>query len=304
MEVISFVWNNLLIIPLTNLFVLFTTITGNAGFGLILLTVLIRVATFPLNLKQMRTTRAMTALAPRLSELQKRYTDPKRRSEEQMRLYREAGVSPLGCFSSMLIQMPILFALYRAFSFSIGEAPEALVQLSPRLYNWGYLRSSMPLQGNFLWLHLGQPDPIILPLLVASTTYVLQKMTMMPATDDKQRAQNSMMNLMMPLLFGWITINLISGLGLYYVLSNVIGIAMQYFYVGRGPINWRGLVGLSQEPVLPRMMELRQQSVDRINAVQFDDGKETQEESSAKQDEEPPARRRRRYSSGRRRGRR
>ena len=57
----------------------------------------------------------------------------------------------------------------------------------------------MPLPADFLWLHLGRPDPIILPILVAATTYILQKMTMMPATDERQRAQNSMMNLMMPL---------------------------------------------------------------------------------------------------------
>ena len=76
-----------------------------------------------------------------------------------------------------------------------------------------------------------------------------------------------MMNMMMPLLFGWITISLPSGLGLYYVLSNVIGVVLQYAYVGGGPINWRGLVGLSQDPVLPKALEVRQTHIDRVSRM-------------------------------------
>ncbi len=65
-----------------------------------------------------------------------------------------------------------------------------------------------------------------------------------------------MMNMMMPLMFGYITLTLPSGLGLYYVLSNLIGMVMQYVYVGGGPFNWRALVGLSKEPVLPRAADV------------------------------------------------
>jgi YidC/Oxa1 family membrane protein insertase len=184
-----------------------------------------------------------------------------------MKLYREAGINPLGCFSSMLIQMPILIALYQTFSIAIGETPEALISLSKRLYDFEYLRSGMPLPANFLWMHLGRPDPFILPLLVAVSTYVLQKMTMMPATDERTRAQNSMMNMMMPLIFGWITTTLPSGLGLYYALSNIVGMVMQYLYVGGGPFNWRALLGLSQDAVLPRALVVRENQTRRIRDI-------------------------------------
>jgi len=305
MSLISDVFNLFLITPLTNLFVLLTTLTGNAGVAVIILTLIIRAITMPLTLKQMHSTRTMMALGPRQQEIQKRYKDPKRRQQEMMKLYREAGINPLGCFSSMLIQLPILISLYRTFIIAVGEAPESLIRLSERIYGWDYLRSNLPLPADFLWLHLGRPDPFALPLIVALSTYSLQKMSTMPSTDEKQRAQASMMNLMMPLLFGWITLTLPSGLGLYYALSNIIGMVMQYAYVGGGPINWRALVGLSQEPVLPRAVEQRE--AQRVRYSQLgksdEDGQEEPEDESEEAKEKPATggkRRRRRYGRGRR----
>jgi YidC/Oxa1 family membrane protein insertase len=273
MGFISEFFDLFLINPLTNLFVLLTTLTGNAGIAVILLTIIIRIVTLPLNLKQMHSTRVMSALAPRMQEINKRYSDPRKRSEEQMKLYREAGFNPIGCFSSMLIQFPILIALYRTFRLAVGESPESLIKLSERIYPWDYLRSGLPLPADFLWMHLGQPDPFVLPLLVAVTTYTLQKMTTVTAGQtEQQRAQASLMNFMMPLLFGWITLTLPSGLGLYYVLSNVIGMLMQYAYVGGGPFNWRALVGLSQEPVLPRQLAVRERHAERVRKLGRENG--------------------------------
>ncbi len=294
-----------LINPLTNLFVFLTAFTGNAGLAVIVLTILIRALTLPLTLKQMRSTRAMAAMAPRMQEIQKRYKDPKRRSEEQMKLYRELGINPLGCFSSMLIQMPILFALYGTFRLALGTSPEALLDLSGRLYPWSYLRGAVPLPEHFLWLSLGKGDPtgLALPLMVGLTTYVLQKMSTLPPTDQKQAAQNSMMNVMMPLIFAFITINLPSGLGLYYVLSNVIGMVLQYMYVGRGAINWRALVGLSQEPVLPRALQARTAAMEAARGTSSRASEEEPAEEKAPS-RSAAAARRRRYASGRRRGRR
>src|SRR3954447_13551396 len=309
-EPISFFFNNFLINPLTNLFVLLSHLTGNAGFGVILLTIFIRVITLPPTLRQMHTTRMMAALQPRMQEIQKKYKDPRRRSQEQMKLYKDAGVNPLGCFSGMLLQFPILIALYRTFSLAVGESPESLISLHDRLYPWDFLRNGLPLHSDFLWLHLGRPDPIILPVLVAATTYVLQKVTMMPANDEKARAQASMMNMMMPLLFGWITINLPSGLGLYYVLSNLIGVVLQYAYIGGGPINWRAIIGLSQDPVLPRALDVRMAQMKALERSQADDDDDSENDdapaSRSKPKSSTPApagetaavRRRRRYGNG------
>jgi YidC/Oxa1 family membrane protein insertase len=284
---ISDFFNIFLITPLTNLFVLLVTLTGNAGIAVILLTLIIRFVTLPLTLKQMRMTRMMAAMQPRQQEINRRYKDPKRRQQELMKLYREAGINPLGCFSSFLIQIPILIALYRTFILAVGEAPESLINLSDRLYNWDYLRSGLPLPADFLWLHLGRPDPFVLPLLVAISTFVLQKMSTLPSTDERQRAQASMMNFMMPLIFGWITLTLPSGLGLYYVLSNIIGIVMQYAYVGGGPVNYRALIGLSQDAVLPKALEARERQINHIRGIGTDGGEDADEEP-----EEPEKRQR------------
>ena len=305
MGFISDLFNLLLINPLTNLFIFLTTLTGNAGFGVILLTIFIRIVTLPLTLRQMHSTRAMALLSPRMQEIQRRYKDPRRRSEEQMKLYREMGINPLGCASSMLLQFPILIALYQVFSVAVGDSPEALIRVSNRLYDLEILRDGLPLPAEFLWLHLGRADPLILPIMVAATTYVLQKMTVLPTTDERMRAQTSMMNLMMPLLFGWITISLPSGLGLYYVLSNLIGMVLQYAYVGGGAFNWQALIGLNQEPVLPRALEVRTAQQEAFN-VRSSSNKDVEDagDDVTRQTAESAARRRRRYASGRRRGRR
>jgi YidC/Oxa1 family membrane protein insertase len=315
-DALSYLFNLILIDPLTNLFVFLSHLTGNAGFGVILLTIFIRLVTLPTTLRQMHTTRMMAAINPRMQDIQKRYKDPKRRSEEQMKLYREAGINPLGCFSGMLLQFPILIALYRVFSLAVGETPEALIKVHGRLYDIDYLRNALPLNSDFLWLHLGRPDPIILPVLVAATTYVLQKVTTLPAQTEQQRAQAGMMNLMMPLIFGWITINLPSGLGLYYVLSNIIGVVLQYAYVGGGEFNWRGLIGLNQDPVLPRALQVRQAQMDALKRTP-DDDEDVEDDASASSSKSRPqkpaptggsaaSRRRRRYGNdgGQRRSRR
>ena len=94
-----------------------------------------------------------------------------------------------------------------------------------------------------------------------------------------------MMNFMMPLLYGWITLTLPSGLGLYYALSNVIGMVLQYAYVGGGPINWAGLTGLSQEPVLPRALEARQKQQERMKKL----GTATEDGETAEDGDQPPS---------------
>ena len=292
-----------LINPLTNLLVFLSHVFfGNVGLAIIALTFLIRGATLPLTLKQLRSTRAMAAIGPRMQEIQKRYKDPKRRSQEQMKLYKEAGLNPLGCFSSMLLQMPILISLYSTLRLALGSSPEALLELSKRLYPWDFLRNAVPLNDHFLWLNLGRSDPLAIPLLVGATTYVLQKMSTLPPADERQAAQTRMMNMMMPLIFAWITLTLPSGLGLYYVLSNIIGMGMQYGYVGGGAVNWRALLGMSAEPVLPKALEARKAQMEMARTL----GKDGEEGETEEVMRERPAagRRRRRYASGKRRGRR
>ena len=194
-------WNMLLMQPLINALLLLTNLVGGQfGVAIILFTVILRIVTIPFTLRQLQSTRAMQTIQPRMQEIQKKYKDPKRRQEETMKLYRESGVNPLGCFMPMAIQMLVFIALYRALAVVVGGSPESLVGLSQRIYSWSYLSEAVPLEQSFLWLKLGEPDStFILPLMVGVSTYVQTRLAATPAATAQQQQQQQMMTWMMPL---------------------------------------------------------------------------------------------------------
>ncbi len=247
-------WNMLLMQPLINALLLLTNLVGGQfGVAIILFTVLLRVVTIPFTLRQLQSTRAMQTIQPRMQEIQKKYKDPKRRQEETMKLYRESGVNPLGCFMPMAIQMLVFIALYRALTVVVGGSPESLVGLSQRVYSWSYLSEAVPLEQSFLWLELGRPDStFILPLLVGVSTYVQTRLAATPATTPQQQQQQQMMTWMMPLMLVWITLALPSGVGVYWVVSNIFSVFASYWVYGRR-LNWRTLLptGAATEPKRP-----------------------------------------------------
>ena len=236
-------WDAFFVNPLINLLILFNNaFLGAFGVAIIVFTVFMRLVTLPLTIRQFQSTWAMTALQPRLQEIQRKYKDPKRRQEETLKLYREAGVNPLGCLLPMLVQFPVWIALYHALNLMVRDVPEAIVGLSQRLYPWRYLYDSLPLEQRFLWLHLGQPDAtFILPILVGVTTYLQQRVSTAPTTvtSREQQQMNQMLTWMMPLMFVWFTLLVPSGLGLYWLVSNVISVFISYFVYGARGINWR-----------------------------------------------------------------
>ncbi len=249
-QLIGWLFTNVLVIPLTNALVLISRVFfGNFGMAIIVFTLLMRAATWPLTRQQLRATRAMQQIQPQIQEMQKKYKDPRRRSEETMKLYREAGFSPMGCVWPMLVQFPIWIALYQSIRFTLASTPEHLLDLSQRLYPIAYLRTAVPLENQFLWMDLGVPDPLIMPLLVGVSMWVQQRMTTptSASADPQQQQINSTMQWMMPLMFAFFTLQFPSGLALYWVATNVVGIVMQYFYMGR-KLNWRQVFTLSPAP--------------------------------------------------------
>ena len=253
LEVIMWLWTNGLVIPMTNFLVLLSRISfGNFGVAIIIFTLIMRAVTWPLSQSQLRATRAMQVVQPRIQEIQKKHKDPKRRSEETMKLYREAGVNPLGCIWPMLVQFPIWIALYQTIIQTLGSTPERLLRLADWLYPWSFVERAVPLSSHFLWMDLGQPD-IIMPFLVGASMWVQQKMITPPATatDSQQQSMNRMMLWMMPLFFGWITLTVPSGLALYWAVSNVASIAMQYAMFGWGTLNWRQVVPIGVPAASP-----------------------------------------------------
>ena len=248
MDIITLLWNWVLVNPMANALVLLNNaFFGSFGLAIIIFTVVMRGVTFPLTLRQLRSSRAMSAMSGRLQEIQKKHKDPKRRQEETMKIYREAGVNPLGCLLPMVAQLPIWFALYSVLRLTVGDVPESPINLSKHLYPWSFIQQAVPLSNKFVGLNLGQPN-VVLAVLTGATMFVQQKMTSPPAMDERSASMNSTMLWMMPLMFTYFAISFPSGLALYWVVSSVVGIVLQYVYVGSGGLTWRNLFSLQPTP--------------------------------------------------------
>jgi YidC/Oxa1 family membrane protein insertase len=243
LEAFDFIWTEFIIRPMLNtLMVLYSISFKQMGIAIILFTILVRLVTLPLTLKQIRQMRAMSLLQPKLKELQTRYAkDRARISQETMRAYREAGVNPIGCLGPLVVQMPILIGLFRVLIQTLFSKPDDLVGLSEKFYSWipvFPIYAVAPLDPKFLWLDLAEPDPssVLIPVIVFASTWVQQKMTMTPAADPRQQGNQTMMLWMMPLLIAFFSFSFPSGLSLYWIVSNIIGVAIQYFITGWGPL--------------------------------------------------------------------
>lgn len=184
----------------------------NYGWAIIVLTIVINTALFPLKVKSWRSMQKMQKVQPELKAIQDRYKkysmrDPRKAemNKEMMAIYQREGISPMGGCLPMLLQMPIWFALYRMLSVSI--------ELRHAPWIW--------------WVKdLSNYDPyFILPALMVLTMYLMQKMTPVTTTDPMQQ---KMMN-MMPLFMGILFFRTSSGLVLYILTSNLIGISQQWF---------------------------------------------------------------------------
>jgi YidC/Oxa1 family membrane protein insertase len=233
----SGLWQQLLVWPLAKTLIWLNTqltslgIPYHWGFTIIVFTILVKLVTFPLTLMQIRGMEAQKAMQPKIQELQKKYgKDREKIAQEQMKLYQEAGINPLsGCFP-LLVQMPILIALYAA-----------LVALGPNFQNAG-----------FFWIpDLGFPKYtqgmgwiaelfnagdygrlagyLVLPILLIVSQFFMQKwMTPPPASDNPQAGMMQQMSLVMTLMFGIFTVQVPAGLTLYWVTSNLLQMLQQW----------------------------------------------------------------------------
>ena len=235
---------NFIAYPIANLMLLFYTFLGESTvLALAVLTLLINLLTLPLTLSQQRSARKMQEFQPELEKLQKKYAkDKERLAQEQMKLYKEAGINPMGGCLPLLIQMPIWFGLIGAIRYAIPSTPLEMFQFSPHIYKWlpGVV-GIVPLQSTFLGMDLGQPPSpaqwwsYALPILVFGTSWLQQKLLTPPTTGDTQSQAAMMsqqMQIMMPLMFMFFTLQYATGLSIYFVLSSVIRIA-QYYLVQR-----------------------------------------------------------------------
>ena len=249
-------WDTFIVTPMTNLLLLIYNLVGqNFGVAIILFTILIRAITWPLTAQQLKGTSGIQELQSDKEWLaiQKKYKNDKEKlAQEQMRIYKERGINPFGSWLPTLIQFPIIIGLYQAIIRSLAATPLALLDLSRRLYEFLDVTTVIPLNSTFLWMNLGRPEvsPItiagfnipILAIIVVITSYIQSKL-MTPATtpgaNDQGAAMSNMMSIYMPFLMGYFALTFASGLALYFITSNLLGIA-QYAMMGRA--NWSNLI--------------------------------------------------------------
>ena len=191
--------------------------TRNYGIAIIVLTMMVRALVSPLMVRQMRSAEKMRVVQPKVKALQEKYKDDRQKqSEEMMKLWKEEGINPLGGCLPLLFQFPVLIGLFFALQSSIGlrHAPFAL---------WIQDLS----QPETLFTIPGLDFPIrLLPLLMGASMFVQQKMT---PTSGMDPAQAKMMLIMMPAMMLFISYTFPSGLVLYWTVSNLLGIAHQYW---------------------------------------------------------------------------
>jgi YidC/Oxa1 family membrane protein insertase len=220
---------------------------GSFGLAILLFTVMSRVVLFPLTLRTLRATRRMQDLQPRMQEIQKKYSDPRRRTDETMKLYKEAGVNPIGCLGPTLLQFPIFIALYQVIRRTVATTPESVVGLSDRLYDVGFIQDAIPLSTSFLFLDLAANGGIVLTVAVFVSMWLQQRISTgrtagTSTKNDQQQQMQSMMQWMMPAMFAWFVLAVPAGLGLYWAASTIIGIVLQWVFVGPGDFTWGSLV--------------------------------------------------------------
>ena len=238
-------WDLLIIDPMTNaLLWLYGLLGQNFVLAITLFTVIIRVITLPLNLRQQRSSLQMQEMQPQIRAIQQKHKDnPQKMQEEFQKIGYNPAETLTGCLP-LLIQMPILFGLFQVLGIVLGSTPQSLFELTQRVYQGIDLTQLLPINSRFLWMNLGQPDQFfVLPVLVFVTMFVQQKF-LSPTSqkknadpnkkqqDDPMASVTQSMQYTMPIMFGFFSLQFQAGLSIYFVLSNIIGIA-QGLYMQR-----------------------------------------------------------------------
>ncbi|MBN1836870.1 MAG: membrane protein insertase YidC [Spirochaetales bacterium] len=205
----------------------FYALIPNYGVAIILLTLLIKLILWPLTHKSFESTAKMQALQPKMNEVREKYkSNPQKMNQEIAALYKKEGVSPLGGCLPLLLQMPILFAMYtllgthfelRSAVFIPGwindlSSPESVLEFNPV---------------KLLFFELSAIR--VLPFVMLVTTFIQTRFTQSPESAGSSGANMKMMTYAMPIMFFFILYNLPSGLVLYWTMQNVLSIFQQLY---------------------------------------------------------------------------
>ncbi len=241
------IWNTFIFNPMVNVLLWIYSvlaqfaIPGAYGIAIIIFTILIRLVTLPFYSQSQKAMKKQQSLmaSKEWHEMQKKYAkDKEKLSQEQMKLYQQAGVNPLGGCLPALIPWPVMIGLYQSITMVMGAQPEQLMDLAKHVYGFlPALAAAVPVSSEFIGLNLGgTPNGLgyIVPALVLATTWIQQKMMAVPSADPQAASMNQSMQMMMPLFIGYISLSFPIGLSLYWIVFNIMGIIQQYMSSGWG----------------------------------------------------------------------
>ncbi len=211
---------------------------GSYGWAIIIFTVIIRVILLPLNAVQINSTRKMQEIQPELKALQEKYSSKdletrNKLNEETQKLYKEAGVNPYAGCLPMVIQLPVMWALYQA------------IWRTPEMQN-----------GKFLWMDLGKPDPYyILPILATVFTFLSSYIATLSVPKSSQTTMTKMMSYVMAIMVGIWAIVFQSAISLYWVISNLFQVGQTL--VLQNPFKYRKEQEAKEEAERERQRKIR-----------------------------------------------
>lgn len=241
----STIWHTIFFDPVYNTLVFFIDVVpgGDVGLAIIFATIVVKVVLLPLSLKAARTQRAMRLIEPELKSIQEKYKEKRDvLAREMMALYKRAGVNPFSSILLLLIQIPIIIALYFSVSGAKGVALPAI--------NTDLLYSFIPNPETVSMLFFGAFDitakSLVLALMAGVTQFIFTWMSLPPlkprekdaAPDFKEdfaRSMNIQMKYVMPIIIFVVAYSISAAIALYFTVSNLVSIAQEYVVRKRHP---------------------------------------------------------------------
>jgi YidC/Oxa1 family membrane protein insertase len=238
---IGYFFNLIFTFPIFNVLMLLYHVFGSLALSIIVLTLIVRLAMFPLTLKQLKSTKATQAIQPLIADVRKKYKDQKEQYQAMQAIYKEYGVNPAAGCLPLLVQLPVLYGLFFALRLVLDTTN--LNTVNSLIYPFLPKFAALP-NVFMLWfggqINLGHPDPThILPILAGAATFLQLRMSQprtRSAAKDAMTQQMQLMQYIMPFVTVFFAWNFAAGLALYWTTTSIFSMVQQYFVTGWGSL--------------------------------------------------------------------
>ena len=240
-------FNYIITEPIFNVLMVLYHLFGNMALSIIVLTLIVRLALFPLTLRQLKSTKATQAIQPLIADVKKKYKDQKEQYQAMQAIYKEYGVNPVAGCLPLLVQLPVLYGLFFALREALNTANANTLNYLHTLNSLIYPflpKFIIPPDPFMMWfggpINLGHPDPThILPILAGLATFLQLRMSQprnRSGAKDAMTQQMAIMQYVMPFVTFFFALNFAAGLALYWTTTSVFSMVQQYFVTGWGSL--------------------------------------------------------------------